>query len=195
MNNTIKRRGLIFLATCIISALFLGLFNQYYNDQVKKVTLSIEIQSDKVDEYSVYYDDNGDKIWSEETVIKQAYTATGSFEKLNFEIPMNAKNIRIDFGNSPADINVKSAYFKANGEMIDLFSDKISNLKEASNDINLNLIEQSNLIKSEGNDPYLILANINTVFEALNNRPMYLNIIMISGSIILGFIMSNALSN
>ncbi|MGL5152598.1 MAG: ABC transporter permease [Clostridium sp.] len=192
MNSTNKRRVILLLASCMIATLFFGLFNKYYNDQVKRVELNITVKSDKVDEYSVYYDIEGDNKWSEDRVIKQAYTKTGSKEELGFGIPMDAKNIRVDLGNSPTEIYIDNIYFKANGKKVELNKEELNKLQTSINEIRVN---DDNNISSLGNDPYIVLSNVTSIFESIGGRPGYLNVLMVVGSILLGAIMANSLTN
>ena len=68
MGRLSKRKVFGIVGTIVLTVAMFILFNMYSNDQPSKVTLSLEVQSNSVDEYQVYYDLTGDKEWVEKNM-------------------------------------------------------------------------------------------------------------------------------
>ena len=116
MKSLSKKKVFVLLATCLISVVIFALFNKYYNDQPNRVNLTLEVNSQNVEAYQVYFDVEGTENWSEVNSTKSNYTKTSQFEKLKFSVESDTKNIRIDLGNALKDVEVRNITLKKNGK-------------------------------------------------------------------------------
>ena len=193
MKSLSKKKVFILLATCFISVLLFALFNKYYSDQPDRVNLTMEVNSQNVEAYQVYFDVEGLEEWSEENSTKSNYTKTSQFEKLKFSVESETKNIRIDFGNAIKDVEVKNITLKKSGK-VQLDSSTLNNLIEKVNDADIKVEENGEInIKVIGDDPYIVLNNIGELIQPVVGKPAIFNWIMIIASLVLGFIAANSL--
>lgn len=193
MKSLSKKKVFVLLATCFISVVLFALFNKYYNDQPNRVNLTLEVNSQDVEAYQVYFDVEGTENWSEVNSTKSNYTKTSQFEKLKFSVESDTKNIRIDLGNTLKDVEVRNITLKKNGKF-ELDSNTLNSLLGKVNDAEVS-IEDNGLInvKVTGNDPYLLLNNVDSLIEPIVGKPTVYNWIMMAASLILGFIAANSL--
>ena len=193
MKSLSKKKVFVLLATCFISVVLFALFNKYYNDQPNRVNLTLEVNSQDVEAYQVYFDVEGTENWSEVNSTKSNYTKTSQFEKLKFSVESDTKNIRIDLGNTLKDVEVRNITLKKNGKS-ELDSNTLNSLLGKVNDAEVS-IEDNGLInvKVTGNDPYLLLNNVDSLIKPIVGKPAVYNWIMMAASLILGFIAANSL--
>jgi len=206
--STAKKRGLILLMACIISIMLFNIFNKYYSVQPAYLTLGIK--SDRADSYQVYYDTDGSKEWKEINSTKDNYEGSKTVEDLTFRIPVDAKNIRIDFGTMPSNITVeKFSFEKGNEHYI-----SIGGLNGASENLYLNIDgketpsipvkltgcsiynnSRSNSfdVKVESDDSYMEIENADEILSELGKVSTGLRVLMIVGSIVLGLIIAKSL--
>ena len=192
MKKISKRQVCTIIGTIVFTIMMFSLFSYYKSHQPSKVTLSLDIESDVVDGYQVYYDVNGDKQWSEGNSSKNTYSTVGKKDDLKFVIPSEAKNIRIDFGNSPKEIKVSNIFFKKNGK-IGLTLNDINELESYENEITISQDGEELNVKSEGNDPYIVLDNVNNKFESILSENKLIDIVLSILSLILGFLLTSSL--
>ena len=114
MKKVSKRKIFIFLCTCFVTVALFALFEKYYSVQPNTVKLIMKLKSNNIEQYKVYYDTNGNKEWTEENSIKALYTNIGKEDKLSFALPIETKNIRIDFGSENKGLEVKNLILKRN---------------------------------------------------------------------------------
>lgn len=191
MGRLSKRKVFGIVGTIVLTVAMFILFNMYSNDQPSKVTLSLEVQSNSVDEYQVYYDLTGDKEWVENNSVKSTYTTTNKKDKLKFAIPADSKNIRIDFGNSQKDLEISQISFKKKG-MISLSLSDLKSLISKSEQVEISSSENPIEVKVTGNDSYIVLKDINGEISSILTENPLLKVLMAVFSLILGFIMTNA---
>lgn len=186
------KRGVFLLGVTIITTLLFILFNKYYIDQPKLVRVSFEVKAEKVDQFKVYYDLSGNKEWNEKYVDTESYTKDGKFEKLTFSIPKETKNLRVDFGNSPTNIEVRKVAISGS-EKIKVDRDYFEKLDYEKSNLQIMGGGESAIISSLNNDPYIILNNVSSILEGISGRPGYLTIVLIVLSLVLGLLTTNAL--
>ena len=184
--STAKKRGLILLIACFVAALLFAAANKYYNAQ--PIELNIQIKSDRMDKFQVYYDTIGDKSWSEENSESIMYSGSNNVEELKFKIPIDSKNIRVDFGTSPYNMEVREFYFKK-GESYAISTDDID--KEF--DIEVKNKNDKLLVESNSNDSYIELENVDSILSNLGGRNVVLSTIMMVVSLLLGLSMGKSL--
>ena len=123
MNSNKKKKAISLLIACIIAVGLFALFQKYYN--VQPISLVIEVKSDRNDNYQVYYDTLGNKQWSDDKSITQNYDGSNEFKKLKFNIPIDTKNIRIDLGTTPSNIEIQEFYLEK-GEKYNFTKEEIN---------------------------------------------------------------------
>ena len=188
MNSNKKKKAISLLIACIIAVGLFALFQKYYN--VQPISLVIEVKSDRNDNYQVYYDTLGNKQWSDDKSITQNYDGSNEFKKLKFNIPIDTKNIRIDLGTTPSNIEIQEFYLEK-GEKYNFTKEEINE------EINGLTIDESNgfKINIETEDSYIVLENVKSILGNLTGRPVILTTIMIIASILLGSLTAKALNN
>lgn len=191
MKNSKKRVAVLF-AICVITALLFLVFNKFYNDQPKMINLSMEVMSEEADQYVVYYDLTGDKNWDEKLTDKESYKKANEYQKLSFNIPPNAKNIRIDFGNKKLDIKVKNLSISSK-ESIQIDKSKLDEYTHSENNLNMEYTDDTAIVTTTGEDPYIVIDNVSESFNSIIGRPSYMTGLLIILSLILGIITGNAL--
>ena len=186
MNSSKKKKVVTLLIACIIAIGLFALFQKYYS--VQPVSLVIEVKSDRNDNYQVYYDTLGNKQWNNDNSVIQNYDGSNEFKKLKFNIPIDTKNIRIDLGTIPNNIEIQGFYLEKGKEY------NITK-KDINGEIEGLIIDESNGFKLnvETEDSYIVLQNIEGILNNLNGRPIILTTIMIIGSILLGGLTTKSL--
>lgn len=174
-----KKKVIIILMTFVVAIGLFTLFQKYYS--VQPISLVVEVKSDRADNYQVYYDTVGNKEWSDSKSVVKDYDGSNEFKELKFNIPIDTKNIRIDFGTIPSSIEVKDFYFKKNKTY------NIS-IKDINGEINGLTIKENNgfIVNVETEDSYVVLENVNNALNTLGGTSTLLTTIMILGSILLG---------
>ena len=184
--STAKKRGLILLIACFVAALLFAVANKYYN--IQPIELNIQIKSDRMDKFQVYYDTIGDKNWNEENSESIMYSGSNNMEELKFKVPVDTKNVRVDFGTSPYNIEVGEFYFKK-GESYAISTDDMD--KEF--DIEVKNKNDKLLVESNSNDSYIELENVDSILSNLGGRNVVLSTIMMVVSLLLGLAMGKSL--
>ena len=184
--STAKKRGLILLIACFVAALLFAVANKYYN--IQPIELNIQIKSDRMDKFQVYYDTIGDKNWNEENSESIMYSGSNNMEELKFKVPVDTKNVRVDFGTSPYNIEVGEFYFKK-GESYAISTDDID--KEF--DIEVKNKNDKLLVENNSNDSYIELENVDSILSNLGGRNVVLSTIMMVVSLLLGLAMGKSL--
>lgn len=183
-----KKKKIIFgLALIICMCALFTLFNYYYNDTPKKVTMSMKVLSERDDQYSVYYDLDGKENWNEEQVDRESYTKVNVEKKLAFYIPSESKNIRIDFGSKKGDFELSDLEVHLKNEL-KISANEINNYIQDQNDLNLNVVGDKVKVTVTGNDPYIVINNFDNIVDQVFGRPTYVNIIMSILSLLLGLL-------
>ena len=193
MKKISKRKIFIFLCTCILTVALFGLFEKYYIDQPNTAKLTLELQSDNAEEYQVYYDTDGNKEWTEENSFKIVYGDIGKEKKLSFAVPPETKNVRIDFGTINKDLEVKNLILKRNRKFV-FDKEFIEKSLGKTADVEYSITDTGFDIKVIGNDPYIELNNIRTQVVNVTSKPGYYDVLMMIGSLLLGFVAANALT-
>lgn len=193
MKKQNKKKLAILLGTCLFTVLLFGLFYMYYNVQPKKVDVEMQIKSTIVEEYQIFYDTTGDKVWKEENSVKHAYSNPSQYETLKFSIPEETKNIRINVGKLPKVVEVKELKF-VNEKEASLNYKDIQALKGKKNDLKIQGNSDSFLIESIGNNPFIEVLNIEEYIQSITKKSNFIAIFMIVMSLILGFVFTLAIS-
>ena len=187
MGSNRKKKAIILLIAFIVTIGLFSLFDKYYS--VQPISLVIEVKSDRADNYQVYYDTLGDKGWNDSKSVIESYDGSNEFKKLTFNIPKDTKNIRIDFGTIPTNIDIKEFYFEKN-EIHNISSEDING------EFNGLIIDENDgfNVKVETEDPYIVLENVSNALSTLGGRPILLTTIMLIGSMLLGYLTAKSIS-
>lgn len=193
MKRISKRKIFIFLCTCILTVALFGLFEKYYSDQPSTAKLTLDLQSNNAEEYQVYYDTVGDKQWLEEKSEKVVYGDLGKEKKLSFAVPVDTKNIRIDFGTVNKDLDVKNLTIKRIGKF-DFNKEKLESSVGKSGDLEYSITETGFNMKVTGNDPYIELENVSDIVQDVTAKPVYFDVLMAIGAFLLALLTAKALT-
>lgn len=192
MKHKLKKPLFEVIGTIIFSVLLFCLFNKYYNDQPKMVQIVMEMKSSEVESYQVFYDIEGKEKWNEGQCVNKTYSEINSFDKLSFNVPINSKNIRIDFGNAKKSVQIKNMYFKKNGkEYLDVT--KINEYISDSNNVKILSKNENGIIKVNGDDPYIVISDFNNTTKNIAGDNQYIKILLGLLAIVTGFVVYNAL--
>ena len=192
MKKIWKKKALVFFATCIFTVLLFGLFSKYYDVQPKFVTLVMEMSSDNIDEYQVFYRDNKNENWDEKKSAKAAYTSPGEYKKLKFNIPIDSEDLRIDFGTSPKSIQVKKIYLDK-WKTYDLSKSNLDKLQSQVKDLNITTNSDEELdVESLSNDSFIELSGVKGILTSINYNKNILQIAMIVLSLVCGYILAQS---
>ncbi len=193
MKKVSKRKIFIFLCTCFVTVALFALFEKYYSVQPNTAKLTMKLKSDNIEQYQVYYDTNGNKEWSEENSIKVLYTNTGKEDKLSFALPIETKNIRIDFGNENKSLEVKKLTLKRNKKYTFSKRDIEEKVGESA-DLKYDITDTGFDINVIASDPYIEIENISNQIIDVTSKPIIYDVLMMLCSLVLGFIVANALT-
>lgn len=148
-----KYRSLFFLvAMDIIITIFLA-FNIRYQGAMN-VDLALELSSTSVNDIQVFYSVNNE--FSENNACVLPYSNINQAEKLTYSIPDNTQWLRIDFGSTPAQFDIKQLKFlvgKKEYQMQNLTEQQVVKLNMISN------LEIKDVMSftTTGDDGYLVL--------------------------------------
>ncbi|WP_252237123.1 ABC transporter permease [Clostridium sp. ZBS17] len=140
----------LFLAMAFI---FNGLIIKYCNLENDDITLAYNVESEEQDIYQVFYET--DIGISEEKSQKVIYKDSGKEQELEFTIPRNTKQIRLDLGTKSAEIVISNVRLKSYGKSIDVNFQSIINSDNKSEVQDLANQNNGIMVTTNGNDPYI----------------------------------------
>lgn len=143
--------------TLIILAMILNAFIFVIGNESKKqnYTLNFTVNANSIQTFQVFYSLN-DTV-TEDRSSKFDYVDVSQDIEMSFEIPQNTKYIRIDFGDSNANITLSNIYIKYYNSKLNVDSNYFVNAV-AKNMLSEIKTQNHNLvIKTEGNDPYCLI--------------------------------------
>ncbi|WP_172257042.1 ABC transporter permease [Saccharibacillus deserti] len=163
-----KRIILIALALLFTATGFMVL--QSYDRDNAVIKVSAEIKSDVKDDYQLFYIASGSD-WTEENSFHKNYDSPGVWQKLEYEIPANTKEFRMDLGHRPGKVEMRN--FK-----ISAISEKTIALNEEWADSHQLKKQESSIeeaeLRSEGEDPYFVIESQPLIKQALTgNDPFH----------------------
>lgn len=150
MNKKKFIKVIILVLLVIISNILV--FN-YCNLEVKNITLSYKLISDKQDIYQVFY--GSDNSWKEEQSQKVNYSAVKKQETLKYTIPSDTKILRLDFGNQISNLNISDIKLSYLGKSIDLDPNQMLNKNNQTQIGKIQKNENSFDIEITGTDSYI----------------------------------------
>lgn len=169
------KKMILFIIGLILVVLFFNMFTGYQKSETK-LSFEFQVNSDKADDYQLFYIMNKNQKWTEEQSIHRNYEQAGSWESIKYDVPKDIYSLRIDLGNHKAIVKIKDVKLKGNSDVNIPLSGIISEEHEA--EIISHQDKQLELQVSDS-DPYLIL-DINAHRDAAIEGNSFLNIVMIS---------------
>lgn len=147
-NKCIKLTILLFLVVISNVLVF-----KYCNLDNKNINLRYKLISDVPDTYQVFYGENTE--WKEEQSEKAIYSNAQKQETLEYAIPKNIKELRLDLGNQPANINIKDIELSYLGENVVLDENQILDKSNQAQIGNVKKENNSFNIEVTGTDAYI----------------------------------------
>lgn len=171
MNINRINKYIVLFAILLISNIVI--FNVLSFDNTKNIKLEYSLQSSESDIFEVYWKSDGDD-WSQSNSTNDEYTAYKDNELLDFSIPTDSDQLRIDLGSKEGLVKISDIKLKHLGKQIDI----TNNIKVFSES---NLVEKIHIngdtieFYCQGNDPFIVIdfANINK--DSLFVNDIYLN--------------------
>lgn len=190
--DRLKSRFIFLIEFIVISIAFFALFNQYYNDQKPTVKVQLEINTNKDEQYSIYYDTIGNQQWNEINKDIESYTEKNRNVKLNYVVPEDSKNIRIDFGDQIKSVKLISMKVCRNGDL-NYRGNELGSLFTSSNSSIINVKNKLVIVKCNGQDPYAVISNFDKIANKVSGRPSYVNFVLVTISLVSSVIATNSL--
>lgn len=176
-----KSKKINFLISIFFTLAIIVLFSLFYKGSTK-LLLDVRIPQD--DKYQVFYDIGNGFNENDSTTVN--VKKSEEIQTLNFRLPSNVENLRIDLGTSIQTIYLEKMVWK-NKTKVYVWNpeDIITDLKIKNNIDEIELVENKNQLKivSNGRDPYLIFKNTLEISNYLNKD--IFNIMIVYSTIIL----------
>lgn len=148
----------IFCILCF--AIFLNIYIIHVSNQSTgdNVTLNVELRSDQMNEYQVYYGGEG---WTEENSVKAVYNDPKKKQVMKFSMPCSLDQLRFDLGSAAAKHEIFRAYITYRDKIweIDL-SPLLENWQVPGKSNQIGIVQQMEhgiQIQTNGTDSYLLL--------------------------------------
>ncbi|MDH6370979.1 teichoic acid transport system permease protein [Paenibacillus sp. PastF-3] len=169
----------------VLVVLFFNMFTAYQKNETK-LTLEVQVNSDRPDDYQLFYIMNKDQEWTEEQSLHQNYERTGDWVNIEYDLPKDVYSLRLDLGNQKATVKIKDVKLTGNssvnvplGEIISEEHEvKLTSQKEKQ--IELQVLDS---------DPFVIL-DIKAYRDAAIEGNSFLNIALVSLSSVVATLIS-----
>lgn len=129
----------------------------FINDvEINSIPLFVEVYSNTDLDLQLFYNSNNTEKFTEEQSLHHTVTKN-KITKFYWKIPIDCTQIRLDYGNTPANIVITKMYFQAGKKSESIINKLISNETFQ----NQNLIIENNKkiqIKTTGDDPYSVIS-------------------------------------
>ncbi|MBE6089740.1 MAG: ABC transporter permease [Clostridium beijerinckii] len=160
---------ILVLLVCISNILIF----KFCNLDDKNITLSYKIVANEQDSYQVFY--GNDTSWKEEQSQRKSYTNVNNQETLKFSIPKDTMDLRFDFGEYPANINVSDIKLSHWGKDVNIDLNQILNKNNQNQIGEIQQINNSLNIETTGNDPYISYKMDSSLISNLIEREITAN--------------------
>ncbi|MGC6583582.1 ABC transporter permease [Paenibacillus sp. Dod16] len=125
---------------------------EIYNRSNFDVILSFDVKSEFSDDYQVFYS-KANLGWEEQNSLHMNYNTPGEWKTLEYQIPKDTSQLRIDFGMKKGNILLRSLVINANSQ-VPIYLNELE--KTSYNQVQLeNVIEDQLEMYSLGKDPYV----------------------------------------
>lgn len=154
-----KKMAVISCLVIVYAISLLGIWN-YVPNIVKNIELSIELESDKVNDYQVFYTSNEKVVntsFSKESVATATLEKAGEKQILLFEIPSNTTYIRVDFGTGESNFRISNMVLNYKNEKINIDLNDLVKVERYQEVVSYFQDKDGTLVgATEGEDPYLV---------------------------------------
>ncbi len=166
-------RYLLFLCIAILGNLFfiINITNDESNAYSNALNIEISLKSETKIETPIQLFYSEIEKFSEEASLCKIYNDFSKFEDINFEININNKWFRLDFGSCVNNFQISSFVLRCKDIKIDLF-DEVKNNNVVYNMLDVKFQNNILIITSTGNDPYMIFDISNTNLEKIIHNKM-----------------------
>ena len=146
-------RKIIFIF--IVLSINLIIFNVIHFERATSLKVSYELRTDKSDTYQVLY--TQDEKFDGEKRVDINVESSNDFELLEFEIPKETKQVRLDFGAQAANIQIKNLSLVSENQ-VQVIQYMLTQEGHASNDLG-EISKEDEIVQIilQGEDPYIIL--------------------------------------
>lgn len=148
-----KKRIVKLILLLVMIFIFNGLIIKYCNLENENITLAYNVISNKQDIYQLFYET--DVGISEDKSQKVIYEESGKKEQLEFTIPRDTKQVRLDLGTQPADIVISDVKLKSFGKSLDINFESIINAENKNQVQDLVKQNDSIIVNTNGSDPFI----------------------------------------
>lgn len=117
--------------------------------------LQFQVKADQEDIYQLFY--SVDRNWSESDSIKLEYVQPDVEQELNYVLPLNTKYIRIDLGSREQEIILSNVSINYLWKDLKIDFDTLNNSSEKNLINYMQKYNEEIMVKSGGDDPYIVL--------------------------------------
>lgn len=161
---------LMLLLIIIVSNIFILI---YANLIETNIMLSYNVTSDTVDTFQVFYSENSN--WTEECSLKSDYVNPRNEQELKYNIPINARRLRLDLGNQISVVKLSDIELTYYGKTIKLDVNMLLDIGNSSQIQSINKNGEELVIITSGTDPYIIVEISDKIITNLINYKDMLN--------------------
>ncbi|MGF7049241.1 teichoic acid transport system permease protein [Paenibacillus sp. DS2015] len=164
----------------MLVVLFFNMFISYQKSE-SKLSLQFQLNSDKIDDYQLFYITMEGQDWTEEQSFHQAYETLGAWQTIQYTLPKNVHSLRLDLGNQKAQVSIKDVQLIGNSK-IRISLNEIMNkqhevkvISQRDQQLELDVTEK---------DPYLVLDIKPRIDASLEGSSILNNIFLSLASIL-----------
>ena len=165
-NKSLKK--IAFIVVILIVNLLILLFANTQNKD--DFTFKYNVSSNQKGTYQVFYTYDGN---FGQYVIDEKYNNIGEEKTLFYTIPSKVTRLRLDLGESPAELNisnVKITYYGQNLDVISLIDKDPGSMNDISS---IKVLDDNIYVTSSGNDPFLTLNLNNAQYPLMEKVDKY----------------------
>lgn len=144
----------IFLILVFVLGVNITIFNLANFSISSGLAVEYRVKSDYVDSYKLYHSES-DNLWPEESSQKKEYTSLDQFQKIDFSIPKQAANIKMDLGTRPGLIIIEGISLKYLWSRIDITEKLIATNSDCNDIKSIKNDDGIIYIESSGSNPYI----------------------------------------
>ncbi|WP_411348102.1 ABC transporter permease [Paenibacillus sp. WLX2291] len=113
MNKFTSKKTILFMVIAILAIFsFFEVFQAHHQSNLKTI-VNVTVNAEHSGEYKLYYTSTKNK-WSEQQIVSKNYDANKGQKKLEFYIPANTKQIRLDPGVAIGNVELKNLFVQVN---------------------------------------------------------------------------------
>lgn len=145
--------ALVLAIMAALNVLIVGYYRIPVDD--KKIELEFEMSSNRANTFELFYLEKDDKEFSQEKASQLEYSTPGEIQKLRFDVPATAVQVRLDFGRRASESTISQVRL-CYGSV-----EKLLGIKEFTDTVSENDIEgivsgEGIQVNTKAEDPYLV---------------------------------------